>query len=90
MRDSPRDTDVYDGSPQRVSDSSSFIYRITTVPGPRFLVAPVTTQGAVSRTVYFPAGADWVDYFNRSAIYPGGAIATVPAPLEILPLFERV
>jgi alpha-glucosidase (family GH31 glycosyl hydrolase) len=54
------------------------------------LVAPVTTQGARQREVYFPQGASWVDYFNSSAVYSGGKSYTVPAPLEILPLFKRI
>jgi hypothetical protein len=29
--------------------------------GPKYLVAPVTTQNATSRKVYFPAGASWRD-----------------------------
>lgn len=58
--------------------------------GPSLLVAPVTTQGARQRDVYFPQGASWVDYFNSSAVYSGGKSHTVPAPLEILPLFKRV
>ena len=53
------------------------------------MVAPVTTQGAVQRTVYFPANSSWVDYFNASAIYTGGKSYKVPAPLDTLPLFKR-
>ena len=37
--------------------------------GPAFLVAPVTEQGATSRTVYLPAGSDWYDYWTNQQIY---------------------
>ena len=57
--------------------------------GPGLLVAPVTTFGARSRRVYFPAGERWVDYWNRSSITEGGAWHTVAAPLDTLPLFLR-
>ena len=33
--------------------------------GPAFLVAPVTEQGATSRMVYLPAGADWYNYWTN-------------------------
>ena len=33
--------------------------------GPAFLVAPVTEQGATSRKVYLPAGADWYNYWTN-------------------------
>ena len=39
--------------------------------GPAFLVAPVTEQGATSRKVYLPAGADWYDYWTNQR-YAGG------------------
>ena len=33
--------------------------------GPKYLVAPVTAENATTRTLYFPAGADWLDVFGR-------------------------
>merc|ERR1712113_1356041 len=40
--------------------------------GPELMVAPVTIQGAVSRQVYFPAGATWQNFFNSSDVIEGG------------------
>ncbi len=70
--------------------------------GPDILAAPVVNEGAVERDVYLPAGR-WVDLW-RSASYrqasgrlklgqaevlEGRADATLPAPLEELPLLVR-
>ena len=56
--------------------------------GPAFLVAPVTEQGATSREVYLPAGADWYNYWTGKR-FKGGQTITVEAPIETLPLFVR-
>ncbi len=56
--------------------------------GPAFLVAPVTEQGATSRTVYLPAGTDWYNYWTNERVHGGEAIQ-VSAPIDTLPLFVR-
>jgi alpha-D-xyloside xylohydrolase len=56
--------------------------------GPAFLVAPVTEQGAISRTVYLPAGADWYNYWTNERVH-GGQTIQVAAPIDTLPLFVR-
>ena len=56
--------------------------------GPAFLVAPVTEQGATSRKVYLPAGADWYNYWTQERV-KGGQTITVQAPIDTLPLFVR-
>ena len=56
--------------------------------GPAILVAPVTEQGATSRTVYLPAGADWYNYWTNER-FRGGQSITVAAPIETIPLFVR-
>jgi alpha-D-xyloside xylohydrolase len=56
--------------------------------GPAFLVAPVTEQGATSRQVYLPAGADWYNYWTNERV-KGGQTVTVTAPIDTLPLFVR-
>jgi alpha-glucosidase (family GH31 glycosyl hydrolase) len=58
--------------------------------GPKYLVAPVTTQNATSRTVVFPKGASWKSIFDQTDIVTGGVAVQVKAPLEIIPVFERV
>ncbi len=60
--------------------------------GPDVLVAPVVNQGARSRSVYFPpgcwrAGGTGRRYGGRR--YRGPLTATVAAPLDALPYYER-
>ncbi len=55
--------------------------------GPDILVAPVLDEGARERNVYLPSGV-WIDFWTE-AIHTGPCSLTVPAPLEILPLFIR-
>ena len=56
--------------------------------GPAFLVAPVTEQGATSRRVYLPAGADWYNFWTSERV-KGGQTIDVSAPIETIPLFVR-
>jgi alpha-D-xyloside xylohydrolase len=56
--------------------------------GPAFLVAPVTEQGATTKQVYLPAGADWYNYWTHERLH-GGQTVTVNAPIDKLPLFVR-
>ena len=73
--DFPRDPNVSD-----IRDEYMF--------GPAFLVAPVSEQGATSRTVYLPAGCDWYNYWTNERI-KGGQSVTVAAPIDTIPLFVR-
>jgi len=52
------------------------------------MVAIVTTAGATSRSVAFPSGASWIDYWT-GAVHAGGTTATVAAPLAQVPLFVK-
>ena len=56
--------------------------------GPAFLVAPVTEQGAITRKVYLPAGADWYDFWTNER-FEGGATILVTAPIDTIPIFVR-
>lgn len=56
--------------------------------GPAFLVAPVTEQGATTRSVYLPAGTDWYNFWTNERLH-GGQRVTVAAPIDTLPLFVR-
>ena len=47
-------------------------------------------ENATSRDVYFPAGAEWVDYFDAGAPpIKGGSKLTVQAPLDSIPVYWR-
>ena len=56
--------------------------------GPALLVAPVTEQGATSRSVYLPAGTDWYNFWTNERLH-GGQRVTVSAPIDTIPLFVR-
>ena len=56
--------------------------------GRALMIAPVTEYRARQRSVYFPRGADWYD-LRTGTKYSGGTEATVPAPLETIPVFAR-
>jgi chitodextrinase len=69
------------------SDSAVYNVKDQFLFGPAFLVNPVTTAGATSRSVYLPAGT-WYDFWTGSTTR-GGASATVNAPLSQIPLFVK-
>ena len=55
--------------------------------GPAFMVAPVTTYKARSRSVYLPASATWYDFWS-GAVKAGGT-SDAPAPYDQMPLFVK-
>ncbi len=55
--------------------------------GPAFMVSPVTTEGATSRSVYLPDGK-WYDFWTGATVN-GGATINAAAPLSQIPLFIR-
>ena len=55
--------------------------------GPDVLVAPVTTEGATSRSIALPAGK-WIDHWNGQ-IVTGPVTTNWPAPLTQIPFFYR-
>jgi alpha-glucosidase (family GH31 glycosyl hydrolase) len=56
--------------------------------GRDILVAPVTVEGATSRSLYLPAGR-WMDYNDRKTVYEGAASIKAAAPLGTIPLYVR-
>jgi len=56
--------------------------------GDKYLVAPVMEAGARSRSVYLPEGR-WQDV-DTGAVYEGSQTVTVDAPIERMPVFEKV
>ena len=56
--------------------------------GPDILAAPVMCEGARSRKVYLPAGADWTDVWTGERT-PGGTTLMAPTPLEHIPVYLK-
>ena len=56
--------------------------------GPAFLVAPVYEYGARTRDVYFPECEGWYDFYTNKFV-EGGAVRTVDAPYDRMPLYVR-
>ena len=55
--------------------------------GDNLMVAPVTTKGAVTRSVYLPEGV-WFNYWTGEK-YEGKSYHHVVAPLDTIPLFVK-
>jgi alpha-glucosidase (family GH31 glycosyl hydrolase) len=55
--------------------------------GRDLLVAPVIDRGAQVRSIHLPPG-EWV-YLWSGATFSGECVLTVPAPLEVIPVFVR-
>ncbi len=68
----PKVADVYD----------QFMY------GPAFMACPVVEEGARTRSVYLPEGAEWIDFWTGAA-HSGGQAITAEAPLNRLPVFVK-
>lgn len=56
--------------------------------GGDILVAPILKAGETERSVYLPAGADWVDAWT-GRVFAGGETVVCAAPLTEIPLFVR-
>jgi alpha-glucosidase (family GH31 glycosyl hydrolase) len=56
--------------------------------GDEFLVAPVVTPNMRARDIYLPPGT-WRDYWTKQVFTGATVLKKYPAPLEVLPFFER-
>ena len=56
--------------------------------GPDLLVAPITEYRARVRTVYLPAGTEWIDAWTGETT-AGGRTITADAPIEQIPVYVR-
>ncbi len=72
--DFPADTALYD-----IKDQYMF---------GNLLVCPVTDPCVESRSVYLPAGAQWVDYWSGQR-YEGAQWIDSPTPIDRLPIFVK-
>jgi alpha-D-xyloside xylohydrolase len=56
--------------------------------GSRYLVAPILRHNCFRRDVYLPAGT-W-KLTSTGETYVGGQTVTVDAPIDYMPVFEKV
>jgi alpha-D-xyloside xylohydrolase len=56
--------------------------------GSALLINPVTTEGAQQRSVYLPAGNNWIDFWTGKTAN-GGQSITAEAPIERIPIYAR-
>ena len=70
------------------SDSNTYNVGDQFMFGPALMVAPVYTYGSRERSMYFPAGCGWYDFYTGKYIN-GGQQLTVKAPYERIPLYIR-
>lgn len=62
---------------------------LTFLLGKSVLVANVVEPGAVTRTIYLPAGCRWFDMHDHMKEYQGGQTITIPVDLGSIPMFLR-
>lgn len=71
----PEDTEIWD------TDETYFF-------GKELLVAPIT-KASGSKTVYFPTGSKYLEYFNRTQVIDGGSTLTVTRDVHSIPVYVR-
>ena len=69
-----------DAGARAVSDQFMF--------GSSLMINPVTTEGATQRSVYLPAGHDWVDFWTGKRV-SGGQTIDAEAPLDRIPVYAK-
>ncbi len=57
--------------------------------GPNKLIAPVLEAGKRAREVYLPCGARWKN-IETGECFEGGQTITADAPLDVIPVFEKL
>ena len=71
----------YEDDPEVINCNDEYLV------GSSILVAPVTDQGAVVRSIYLPKGI-WIDYHSGKRI-KGGKYILYKAPVSICPVFIK-
>lgn len=71
-------------------DENALVCNDQYLVGEDLLVAPVIVPKARQRDIYLPPGR-WQSYWDAAEIHQGSAwLRNYPAPLEVLPLFQRI
>lgn len=53
------------------------------------IFASVLTTDVTTKSVTFPAGSSWIDYWNENTVYAGGSTTQYSAPLAQYPIFIK-
>ncbi|CAJ2509967.1 Uu.00g058670.m01.CDS01 [Anthostomella pinea] len=56
--------------------------------GSEFFVAPIVSEGG-KRTIYFPEGTKYLEYFNKTAVHQGGSTCEVDLSVHYVPVYVR-
>lgn len=56
--------------------------------GEEFFVAPIIAPGG-KRSVYFPMGAKYLEYFNKTTVHEGGSTTQVDVDVHAIPAYVR-
>jgi alpha-D-xyloside xylohydrolase len=56
--------------------------------GDQFFASVITTD-VTSKSVTFPTGSNWIDYWNEDTVYTGGSTTQYSVPLAQYPLFIK-
>ena len=70
------------------ADKKTYLVADEYLVGSDLLVAPVVKEGLRTRSVYLPAGSDWVNWWTGEK-FAGGSEYTVDTPLDRLLIFGR-
>jgi alpha-D-xyloside xylohydrolase len=57
--------------------------------GPDIFVYPIWQKDSSQRTMYLPAGEQWIDAWDKTKVYNGGQTITISTPLHKIPIFIR-
>ena len=70
-------------------DNACWLLKDQYMYGEKYLVAPVMYAGMRERSVYLPYGASWRNT-ETGELLSGGQTILAKAPLDVIPVFERV
>jgi len=70
-------------------DNACYLLKDQYMYGDTYLVAPVMAAGMRERSVYLPNGVRWKNVETGEMI-KGGQTVTVEAPLDVIPVFEKI
>ncbi|MEO6588467.1 MAG: glycoside hydrolase family 31 protein, partial [Pyrinomonadaceae bacterium] len=71
------------------ADKLTYLINDQYMVGSDVMVAPVIREGAATRGIYLPVGADWVDWWT-GARYESGKTHYLKTPSDRVPIFVRV